>query len=185
MEQKKKICKACQQQKQIFSRGLCKFCADKRDKNKQKESVSAEKARLKRKAKAEIITEKKLDTIQSRVLRALYGDYCCTCDKKLTHSTLHFGHFCSRRFRATRFNPQNGASQCPHDNLHLSGLAYEMGLFINKFHGENTAEKLIALTKSDLKIGQVERNAIYQVYKDAEIHKDLQRLIEEYYEIFK
>ena len=184
MEIKKKICKGCQKDTFIFSKGLCKFCADKRDKSKEKATQKAEKARLKRKINSEIITEKKLDTIQSRVLRTLYGDHCCTCDKKLTHSSLHFGHFCSRRFRATRFNPQNGASQCPHDNLHLSGLAYEMGLFINKFHGENTAEKLIGLTKSNLKIGQIERNAIYQVYKDAEIHKDLQKLIKEYYEIF-
>lgn len=143
-----------------------------------------EKDRLRRKAKREEITEKRLDTLVSKVIRELYGNKCCTCGKEFTFSTLHNGHFQSRRFRATRFNPENCSSQCPSDNLYFQGLQYEYGLYLNRFHGEGTAEKLIVLSKSDLKIDKVEREAIYKVYQDALVHKDLQRLIKEYYQIF-
>lgn len=152
---------------------------------KEKLAKKAERDRLRRKAKRDLITEKKLDTLVSKVIRTLYGNHCCTCGKEFTYATLHNGHFQSRRFRVTRFNPENCSSQCPSDNLYLQGLQYEYGLYLNNFHGEDTAEKLINLAKSDIKIGKVEREAIYKVYQEALEHLNLKKLITDYYKIFE
>lgn len=138
-----------------------------------------------RQKRAETVTERKLDSLQSKVIRMLYGEQCCTCDKKLPFKKLHNGHFISRRFRSVRFNPQNCASQCPTDNLYFQGCQYEFGKFINKFHGEGTAERLIKLSKSNIEVSVNERKLIYQVYQAALVHKDLNKLIEDYYKIFE
>lgn len=188
MENKLKVCSRCKKSKVIWKnktidgekKQFCQTCWNITDKE-----LAKEKRKVKREKKRETITEKKLDALMSKVIRILYGDKCCTCNSVLEFSKLHNGHFQSRQFRATRFNPQNCASQCPNCNLYLQGAQYEFGLFINRFHGENTAEKLIAISKSGIKLGLVERKALYEIYESALEHKDLQRLINEYYQIVK
>lgn len=163
---------------------VCKSCASKLEKKKVKEKK--EKLKAARKVKRERITEKKLDSLVSKVIRTIYGNKCCTCSSILEFSKLHNGHFVSRQFRATRFHPQNCASQCPNCNLYLQGAQYEFGKFINSFHGENTAEMIVELSKSKtVKIRQLERNELYKIYQDALEHKDLQKLINDYNNVIK
>jgi len=188
MQAKAKDCSRCKKPKVIFKNqkvGEEKFQYCQQCWNIFSREKTKEKKKIKREKKRETITEKKLDALQSKVIRTLYGDKCCTCGNVLEFSKLHNGHFQSRQFRVTRFNPQNCASQCPSCNLYLQGAQYEFGKFINSFHGEGTAEKMISLTKSPIKIGLVERKALYQIYENALEHKDLQRLIKEYYQIIK
>ena len=161
----------------------CQNCVQKEEKKRLK--LKKEEKKIKLRQKREHITEKKLDQIQSKVIRTLYGNECCTCNRILDYEKLHNGHFISRQFRSVRFNPQNCASQCPTCNLYLQGLQYEFGKFINKTHGEGTAEKIVALSKSNIKIGQLERNLLYKIYEDALEHRDLQKLIINYYNIIK
>lgn len=187
---KHKLCDGCQKQLPIFKNmtiegkrlRLCKSCATKRERSKTKQKK--EKEKQVRREKRERITEKKLDSLVSKVIRTLYGDKCCTCSSILEFGKLHCGHFVSRQFRSVRFNPQNLASQCPNCNLYLQGSQYEFGKFINSFHGEGIADKIIALSKSGKKIGQIERNQIHEVYKAALEHLDLKKLIDEYYKVF-
>lgn len=160
---------------------VCQKCASyiERDKIKEKK----EKAKQRRKVQRERITEKKLDSLVSKVIRTLYGDKCCTCSSILEYSKLHCGHCLSRQFRATRFNPENLSSQCPACNLYRQGEQYAFGQYINSFHGEGTMEKLIKLSKSDIKIGLPERESLYKIYEEALEHHNLQKLIEDYYSI--
>lgn len=188
MESKLKICSRCQKLKVIFSNKtvngerlkLCEVCS-----RIVKKELDKEKRKVKKEKKRETITEKKLDTLVSKVIRTLYGDKCCTCGNLGTYGTNHAGHGLSRQFRVTRQNPQNLATQCVKCNIYLHGAQYEFGKFVNSFHGEGTMEKLIQLSKSDIKIGLVERKALYEIYESALEHRDLQRLINEYYQIVK
>lgn len=180
MEVKLKECTGCGKDRAVWKRfrnqPYCKVCATNKDKEKKK---------AKRQKKRDTITEKKLDTLVSKVIRTLYGDKCVTCGNIGTLSTNHCGHALSRQFRVTRCNPENLGTQCPRCNLYLQGAQYEYGKFINVFHGPDTMEKLIKLSKSDIKIGQVERNEIWKVYQDALVHGDLKKLISDYYKIFE
>ncbi len=190
MQTKLKECTCCLKSTVIFKTRykdgtkemFCQSCWAKTQRLEGK--IKTEKIKAKKKAKRERITESKLDSIQSKVIRTLYGNTCCTCGLKSEFSKLHHGHFLSRQFRSTRFNPQNGASQCPGCNLYLQGAQYEFGKFINSFHGEGTSDKLVALSKSkSIKIGQLERDLLYKMYKDALEHLNLKQLISEYYQI--
>ena len=188
MQTKTKTCSRCKKERVIFSnktidgerKQFCQTCA-----GIVKREIDKEKRKVKREKKRETITEKKLDALVSKVIRTLYGDKCCTCGNLGTYGTNHAGHGLSRQFRATRQNPQNLATQCVKCNIYLHGAQYEFGKFVNSFHGEGTMEKLIQLSKSDIKIGLVERKALYEIYESALEHRDLQRLIQEYYQIVK
>jgi hypothetical protein len=162
---------------------VCQRCATKIEQYKIKEKQAKAKAR--KKALRERITEKKLDSLVSKVIRSLYGDKCCTCNSVLEYSKLHCGHCLSRQFRATRYNPENLSSQCPACNLYRQGEQYAFGQYINSFHGEGTMEKLIKLSKSNIKIGLPERESLYKIYEDALEHNNLQKLIEDYYQIIQ
>lgn len=162
---------------------VCQRCATKIEQYKVKEKQAKAKAR--KKALRERITEKKLDSLVSKVIRSLYGDKCCTCNSVLEYSKLHCGHCLSRQFRATRYNPENLSSQCPACNLYRQGEQYAFGQYINSFHGEGTMEKLIKLSKSNIKIGLPERESLYKIYEDALEHNNLQKLIEDYYQIIQ
>jgi hypothetical protein len=162
---------------------VCQRCATKIEQFKVKEKQAKAKAR--KKALRERITEKKLDSLVSKVIRSLYGDKCCTCNSVLEYSKLHCGHCLSRQFRATRYNPENLSSQCPACNLYRQGEQYAFGQYINSFHGEGTMEKLIKLSKSNIKIGLPERESLYKIYEDALEHNNLQKLIEDYYQIIQ
>lgn len=181
---KLRTCTGCTKEKPVFAnikgKPYCEVCS-----KKEKAKIAKEKRKEKREKKREVITEKKLDTLVSKVIRTLYGDRCCTCSNLLEFSKLHCGHALSRRFRVTRFNPQNLSSQCPTCNLFFQGMQYEFGKYINRFHGEGTMEKLTELSMSDIKIGVIERKELYKIFEEALEHKDLERLIEEYYQIVK
>lgn len=188
IQKKSKTCSKCNKEKLIFSNktvngekmSLCQVCS-----GIVKKELDKEKRKVKREKKREVITEKKLDTLVSKVIRTLYGDKCVTCGNIGTFSTNHCGHAISRQFRATRFNPENLGSQCPRCNLWLQGAQYEYGKFINMFHGEGTMEKLIELSKSDIRIGTIERKELWKIYQEALEHQDLEKLIKQYYNLTK
>lgn len=184
---KLKECSHCKKQRVIYKNKtidgerlkLCQQCTTIVERELKKE-----KSKAKREKKREQITEKKLDTLVSKVIRTLYGDSCCTCGSVGSYSTNHCGHCLSRRFRATRFNPLNLASQCVKCNIYGQGEQYQFGKFINTKHGEGTMELLIEIAKSNTKIGPVVRAEIYKIYSEALEHKNLKQLIEDYNKIF-
>lgn len=152
---------------------------------KKKLAIKAEKDRLKRKAKREEITVKKVDQLQSKVIRSVYPLVCSTCGFKGELKDFHNGHVFSRKFIIIRFNPQNCAPQCPKCNIFGNGEQYLFSKFVEQFHGEGTMDKLHSLLQSKEKISKPEREAIYKVYQNALEHKNLNKLIEEYYKIFE
>ena len=114
---------------------------------------------------------RKIDKICSAYIRqrdtnkAGYGK-CCTCDKILHISKGHAGHFMSRRFMATRYDPQNIHLQCPYCNTFLGGRAYEYSKFIDNKYGKNTADYLLERSRNTVKYSVSDLQEIYQKFKN-------------------
>lgn len=89
----------------------------------------------------------KLDAAVAKLVKDHDGGICITCGKKVEGRNYHCGHFRSRQFMSTRFDPRNLAGQCAYDNMFGSGLPYEFGVEIDKRFGEGTARKLYLLSK--------------------------------------
>lgn len=72
------------------------------------------------------LLKKKLDKAFSKWIRRSSADhsgmvYCYTCSKPMHWKASHCGHFISRTYLATRFDPDNCRPQCPGCNLFGNG----------------------------------------------------------------
>ena len=80
---------------------------------------------------------------------------CCTCSKWLiwkgTGKT-HWGHWQSRGFMGTRFNPKNGGIQCENCNTYLEGRKADMKRYLIQRYGETEILKVEALAQLSTKI---------------------------------
>tara|TARA_R110002012_G_scaffold114056_1_gene260172 strand:+ start:1537 stop:1920 length:384 start_codon:yes stop_codon:yes gene_type:complete len=94
---------------------------------------------------------KKLDKVFSIYIRTRYAKnnivQCSTCGIKKHWKEVDAGHFRSRRYMNTRWNPQNVFQQCKGCNNWGAGESYLMGLHIDKIYGIGTADELIKLSR--------------------------------------
>lgn len=70
-----------------------------------------------------------------------YGE-CITCQKRIHYTAGHAGHFMSRRFNGTRFDPLNVNLQCPGCNTFNHGEQYKYGIALDLKYGSGTAKSL-------------------------------------------
>jgi len=82
--------------------------------------------------------KKILDQKLSRLIRE-HEKKCCTCGAT---TNLQNGHFRSRRFFSTRYNPLNCHAQCVGCNVFKFGMSYEYSLWLDETYGADTAAKL-------------------------------------------
>jgi hypothetical protein len=82
---------------------------------------------------------------------------CFTCDKLVEFKKCHAGHFISRRYNATKYDPLNVHAQCIYCNTYLAGNQYVYSLKLDEKFGEGTAYSLYQKSKELLKIDAVER----------------------------
>jgi 5-methylcytosine-specific restriction endonuclease McrA len=98
---------------------------------------------------------KKLDKLFSLYIRTRYAKNeiaeCITCGKKAHYKKLQAGHFMSRKNYATRWEEKNVEVQCYACNVMRYGEQYKFGLYLEKKHGQGTAEKLQRLSRQTVK----------------------------------
>jgi len=75
---------------------------------------------------------------------------CATCGKQMYYykSDSQMGHFCSRRFKHTKFLRKNNSTQDTSCNKYRYGEQYKMGKFLDKKYGEGTADSMVELSKN-------------------------------------
>ena len=106
---------------------------------------------------------RKRDMIKSPELIGLSGDFCkCfTCDKIIAFKKQsQSGHFISRRFKATKFDPLNVHVQCISCNMYSHGNQYVYSLKLDETYGEGTAYSLYQKSLQPFKLDQVEMQKI-------------------------
>ena len=89
----------------------------------------------------------KMDKVFSLFIRLRDSDdmgngRCITCSKSVFWKESDAGHFISRTYLGTRFDPKNVNLQCKGCNGFKNGEQYKHGVAINNLYGENTADEL-------------------------------------------
>jgi len=100
-----------------------------------------------RKSKSKNHAKRKADRYFSKYIRERDTDHrgighCVTCGKAVSIKNAHAGHFMSRRYEATRYDPKNCALQCVSCNTFNQGRQFKFGKAIDDRWGEGTANKL-------------------------------------------
>lgn len=123
---KKKECKDCGRLRFIYSKGRCRYCANKAYSRKSK---IAKTKSIRKKGVGEFSNEvSKCDRAFSQLVRLTYADNkgkcrCVTCEyvgfwKK---DGIQCGHYYSRRKFSTRWDIDNAYPQCVYCNQNLGG----------------------------------------------------------------
>lgn len=94
----------------------------------------------------------KLDKVFSEFIRLRDANrqgicQCITCKRYFRWNDGDAGHYVQRDRLATRFDEKNVNAQCKYCNRFRSGEQYIHGIEIDKKYGENTAQKLILISK--------------------------------------
>jgi len=82
--------------------------------------------------------KKKADIAFSLYIRKRDKNICFTCGRQGNQA----GHFRSRRYNSTRYDPLNVHCQCMQCNVLEHGNQYIYGINLDKKYGSGTAEKL-------------------------------------------
>lgn len=148
---KETICSGCSRNRPYAnkSKKLCSTCVKKIAEAKAKERRAAK--REKKRMSISQLT-KKLDTVFSLYIRLENANNkgmvkCFTCDNEHHYKAIQNGHFQSRRFMSTRFDPFNCAPQCYACNVGMSGMQYEFGKRIDLKYGQGMADLIVQKSK--------------------------------------
>ena len=156
IQAKKRNCKSCSIE--IISTGnFCGNCI----KNKQKIKEKKDKQKIR---KQNTCTEKKLDTVFSKLVRTIYPMVCHSSGVEISFNNAHAAHFISRVNRCVRFDLRNVYPTLPSENmynqLHVLGLAKSL-----KNYYEIDAEDWIAAAKqSTCKLTNLERKYMLNIF---------------------
>lgn len=91
---------------------------------------------------------------------------CISCGSDLHWQEVDAGHFISRRYMATRYEPKNCHAQCVKCNQYGAGEQYKHALAIDHRYGEGTAGFLLDLSKEITKYNKQQLMDIANVYAD-------------------
>lgn len=190
MQPKLKKCSRCSKDRVIFKNKIiegerkqfCQTCWNIVNKEQVKE-----KKKLKREKKREVITEKKLDTVTSRLVRSIYPLFCHGCECKLEFNTAQSGHFCGRSARSVRFSIQNQLPVCRNCNFYDQTHVYNLGNWLNVYWGKGTAERMIVESKQFFKPSLQFRKELYSLYlnppQGETLEQTRQLILEQYLKI--
>ena len=117
--------------------------------------------------------KKELDKFFSLYIRLRssneYGiTQCYTCSKAAHYKTggMQCGHFQSRSYLATRFDEVNCQVQCVGCNMFKQGEQYKFALALDANYGEGTADELLYLAKTTIKISRADYEEKISYYKE-------------------
>lgn len=106
------------------------------------------------KRKAGEVRESTLATTAAKLSRSIFPYQChgiCPLDKPLEAGKENAAHFASRRHKSTAYLLSNLLITCSYCNCCVESHIWELGKWINKYFGEGTADRMLALSKKKLK----------------------------------
>lgn len=174
MQPKLKKCSRCNKERPIWKnktingtkQQFCQTCWNITDRNTKKEK---RKIQRDKKANSHKRLQDVLDKVFSLFIRLRDTNkegkaFCCTCGELKEWNQLQCGHFQSRRFMSTRYEPKNSSAQCIACNILFSGEQYKHGLFLNNKWGEDTANQLYLLSQEIKKYETSELKELIDYY---------------------
>lgn len=108
------------------------------------------------------VTTKKLDTLFSKLIRAVGKCHVCGTDQNLQCC-----HIISRRYHQTRWDLRNAIAMCRSHHVYYTYRPIEWEIYIEKSFGK---KHYLALRDKAQKIGKLDHNQIYEDLKKYEVH---------------
>lgn len=130
------------------------------------EALKEKKAKKREKIK-NTITQSKLDQMTSWLIRAAYEEKCYACEVRMDKKQLQCCHFVSRTKSMTRVDLRNLLPGCPTCNLYTPHHVWNLGKSLNRIWNEGMTEVLLSLSTVSLKLSNLDRKEIYDIYKEA------------------
>ena len=144
---------------------VCQKCAAKIEQHKVKEKQAKAKAR--KKALRERITEKKLDTIFSRLVRNIYPSYCHSSKVPITVETSHCAHLVGRNNRCLRWDLRNCYPTTPQENMYNQLHVIQLSKKLYEYYSIDIDIWESASKQNTCKLTEGNRKEMYDVFKDA------------------
>jgi hypothetical protein len=176
MQTKPKQCSRCSKLRPIFKNktiegiksSYCQPCWN--IVNKEQAKDKRKKVREKKRESVSMLT-KELDRVFSLYIRLRDSNSdgvgkCITCDKSGHYKDFHCGHFRSRKYLSTRWNPFNCNMQCPTCNLYHNGEEFIHGIKIDKKFGEGVAMEMFERSKEVIKHSREDLKTLIKYYQD-------------------
>lgn len=178
LKQKQKICKLCGGESTIFSKGLCRGCANKQYvkktiANKKLKVVNANGsvdkaatiAKLKRKFRAKPFLEKDLDKIFSKWVRLAYPKICHSTQLTADFKDVHCSHFIGRANRCTRFDTRNCYPCLAKENMYNQLHVLELAKRLREYYNIDYDDYINASKQTMCKISTADRKRLADVFK--------------------
>ncbi len=108
----------------------------------------------------------KADLWFSRYIRLRDKGVCITCGKKDDIKKMDCGHYISRQHKATRWDEQNCACQCPSDNRFHEGVKDVFALKLIEKYGDNHLQNLNDRKNLITKLTPEYLERIIEIYKN-------------------
>lgn len=169
-------CKICNKPCKSGKKGLCDYHyrreqAEKNGSKSKKTSTSAPKTRkpTKKRKLGEKITDKKIHQVFSWLVRAIYPEYCHACQVKLPAKDLQACHFVPRGSKVITWYLKNVLPGCGTCNGFRQEHVYFLGLALNKYYGEGTAELMTKVGREikSYKFDMLEKRKLFTFFKES------------------
>ena len=139
-----------------------KLKQEKLKKERQVERLKRQVAKKKRVPISKL--KKKLDKVFSMFIRKRDDGVCFTCGVKKPIAEMQNGHFCSRRYLATRWDERNCNTQCVSCNVFLKG---NMDIYAHNLmgkYGSSIVEELVKESRALKKFSREEIELMIEKY---------------------
>lgn len=167
---KTKQCSRCKKERVIFvnktidgeRKQFCQQCA-----GIVKKELDKEKRKVKREKKREIITEKKLDTAFSKLVRTIYPPMCHSSRVPITIEGSHCAHLVSRKNRCTRWDLRNCYPTTPQENMFNQLHVIQLAKRLQEYYGIDIDVWEDASKQSICKLTSLDRKEMFDVFTKA------------------
>lgn len=164
---KKKICKLCQKEKYIFSKGRCLECT-----NRFNAKIAIAKSpafKPKKVARKKLVEE--LDKVFSLFIRQRTADdngmvKCFTCQKRSHWKEMDCGHYWSRRYVSTRWDETNCQVQCKGCNIFNQGAGPQFALALIEKYGQDSLTMLEVKKNNTSKMDSFQLGVLIKHYSE-------------------
>lgn len=144
---------------------VCQICSTKLEKKKIKEKK--EKQKVKRKEKRERITERKLDTVFSQLVRNIYPSFCHSSKVPVTVPTSQCAHLVSRKCRCLRWDLRNCYPTTPQENLFNQLHVIQLAKRLKEYYNIDIDDWEQGSKQNICKITDFEKQQMYIVFKES------------------
>lgn len=151
--------------KQNVRESFCQPCWVKQERLEKKEKET--QVKLKKKLKREKVTERKLDTVFSQLVRNIYPPFCHSSKVPITVATSQCAHLVSRRYRCVRWDLRNCYPTTPAENLYNQLHVIKLAKRLESYYGVSIEDWEQVINSSYCKITELDRRFMYDVFKEA------------------